>query len=825
VTLAEAPNPAGIRINGKEFATDGGREITIGRDPAADVHLDDPKVSRRHAVVEAEGNGWVFRDKGSRNGSYRDGQRVTEVAVTGDVRLTLGGSSDGVAVELSPVRLRTGAQEPTGRTRIGRTGDNDVVLADDLRVSRRHAELVRAGSSAEIVDVGSSNGTFVNGQRVERAALSEGDLVTIGNHLFRFVAGDLEEYAPADIASFQAVSLRVRTDEGKPILQDVSFFLEPSQLLAVVGPSGSGKTTLLNALTGFRPAQTGSVLFGGRDLYASFDDLRQRIGFVPQDDILHPQLTIRRALEFAAELRFSPDVDAKTRSERVTEVMKELDLTGRADLQIERLSGGQRKRVSVALELLTRPSLLFLDEPTSGLDPGNERQVMALLRELATGGRTVIVVTHSTQSLHICDRVLFMAPGGRMAYYGPPNEALEYFNRHGAGRFYADVFTRLEEHPEADWPGQLKADPGWDKYVQRPLAVDAAVRSARPPQSLPPPRQQPWKRQFSVLVRRYVALIRSDRRYLLLLILQAPVLGVVLAAMFGPRRLSIEHGPEALILMMALVLGMTWLSILNAIREIVKEYPIYRRERSVGLSISAYIASKAVVLGTFTAFQAVMLVVIGLSRQKVFQYDPRTFDLLPVAHGALLPAPKFELIIDVALTGLAAMALGLLVSAVSSNADKALTIVPILIVPQLVLAGGLFPVNAPLFGQLKYVASAQWGMSSVASTIDLNTVQTRIIALGTYAANPCDLNDPVCSDQFLREIKSKQQALWKHKAGVWLADAFALLLLTALGLLGAYQMLKRRDVHVLAGTQARAGPLANLLAAFKSFGHPAKAKP
>src|SRR3954470_14582290 len=352
-----------------------------------------------------------------------------------------------------PIRLGepSGVHETTGqRVSIGRAPDNDVVLPD-LTVSARHAVLDRAGDGSYVItDLGSSNGTFVNGARVQKSRVDEGSVLSLGRHLLRFTGGHLEEYVETGQAYLEALNLTVTTEEGRVILSDVSFSLGPSSLLAVVGPSGAGKSTLTNALNGFRPASSGAVLYGGRDLYRHYDDIRQRIGFVPQDDILHPLLTVRRALEYAAELRFPPDVTKQERSARIDEVLEELDLTERATTRIAKLSGGQRKRVSVALELLTKPSLLFLDEPTSGLDPGNERQVMALLQDLAKGGRTVIVVTHSTQSLHLCDRALFLAPGGKLAYIGEPRDALRYFGIPSEAG-YAATFSALEEQKDIDW--------------------------------------------------------------------------------------------------------------------------------------------------------------------------------------------------------------------------------------------------------------------------------------------------------------------------------------------------------------------------------------
>ena len=269
----------------------------------------------------------------------------------------------------------------------------------------------------------------MNGQQISRTVLSDDDLLTIGTHTFVFSGGTLEEYSVTDDTSLDAIGLAVTASGGAKLLQDVSFSLPSRSVLAVVGPSGAGKTTLLGALTGTLTPSSGQVSFAGRDLHESYDEFRSRIGVVPQDDLVHPQLTPRSELELTAALRLPTDIGRDGRSARVREVLAELGLQQRADLQIAKLSGGQRKRVSVGTELLTQPTLLFLDERTSGLDPGNEQQVMTVLRELADGGRIVVVVTHATQSLDLADRMLFLARGGRVAYFGPPDEALGYFAR------------------------------------------------------------------------------------------------------------------------------------------------------------------------------------------------------------------------------------------------------------------------------------------------------------------------------------------------------------------------------------------------------------
>ena len=415
-------------------------------------------------------------------------------------------------------------QLPAKALRIGREPDNDVVLSD-LNVSRHHAELRKSPTgSYEIVDLGSHNGTFVNGQPVSSQLLTEQDIVSIGRSTFRLKDGELRQFVDDGNITFAAQDLVVKVGGGKVLLDRVTFPIPEKCLLGVIGPSGAGKSTLLGALTGMRPADTGTMLYDNRDLYQNYNELRYRIGLVPQESVLHTQLTARRALQYSAELRFPADTKAAERDGRVDEVMGELGLTKHANTRADRLSGGQLKRVNVAQELLTKPSLLFLDEPTSGLDPGLDKSVMEQMRDLAHDGRTVIVVTHSVANLDTCDRLLVLVPGGRMAFYGPPGEGLSYFGLPG----WAEVFQAFERYPDRDWAAEFTASPAYAQYVlgQRPKppasANDLELAAA------PPPQRRGALRQMPTLTRRYMRVIAADRGYLLFMGLLPIILGVLI---------------------------------------------------------------------------------------------------------------------------------------------------------------------------------------------------------------------------------------------------------------------------------------------------------
>ena len=743
-----------VNASGVAHSVGKGRTVSIGRDPECDVVIDDPLVSRRHAVLSPGSDGWVLEDAESRNGTFVDGLRVPRLIVGAGRTVVHLGAADGPQVSIDSV------------IRIGRDEDNDIILADDLLVSRHHAEI----HGSDIVDLGSHNGTFVDGERVSRGRVADGEVIGIGQHQFVLLDGSLREWTAPTAVRFAASGLVVRSPTGVVLLDHVGLALEANGLLAIVGPSGAGKSTLLNALTGFRPADEGAVSYEGRDLYAEYDDLRRRIGLVPQDDVVYPQLTVRAALSYAAELRFPPEVSREERDGRVDAVMAELDLTARADLRIERLSGGQRKRTSVAMEMLTRPSLMFLDEPTSGLDPGYERTLMQLLRDLADGGRTIIVVTHSVSSLYLCDRVLVMAPGGKPAFFGRPGDAPGFFGRED----YQGVFQALSEDGGTDWAARFAA-----AHPQPAATTTAGDREVpRPPKG--------GFRQFATLTRRYAAVLRADRVNVTLLALQAPALGLLqyvvlprheLAAP-GPGTLRVFSSAAAILLNPVQIA--TALGLANAVRELVKERSLFRRERAAGLSIPAYLASKAVLLAGVAVVQAAILVAMTL----IGEGGP--------AHALALGRPFVELTAVIAVTGIAAMALGLAMSAMAPTENLAITLLPVVIVLQNVLSmGGLSPASLakPILNQAQYASSAQWGFAAAAATADINRLQ----GLSGLLKEVKTLDAATVSNLTKNGLSVKGQLRYRHLRSVWLEDMAALVGLAVAALILAGLALARLD--------------------------------
>src|SRR6476620_9617812 len=378
---------------------------------------------------------------------------------------------------------------PPGSIKIGRATDNDIVIPDVL-AGRHHATLVTTGRGTEILDNRSINGTFVNGARVESAVLHDGDTVTIGNVDLLFRGGTLvrrtETEAATRTGGLEAHGVTWTIEGNKTLLDNISMAARPGMLTAVIGPSGAGKSTFARLVAGYTHPTTGTVSFEGHDVHAEYASLRSRIGMVPQDDVVHGQLTVRQALMYAAELRLPPDTNKADREQVVNQVLEELEMTKHLDTRVEKLSGGQRKRASVALELLTGPSLLILDEPTSGLDPALDRQVMTMLRELADAGRTVIVVTHSVACLDLCDQVLLLAPGGKTAFCGHPASVGAAMGTSD----WAEIFGRVAANP----------DQAFAAYRSR-VGPSPAPAEAEKPANLGGPTHTSLWRQFSTIAR------------------------------------------------------------------------------------------------------------------------------------------------------------------------------------------------------------------------------------------------------------------------------------------------------------------------------------
>jgi ABC transport system ATP-binding/permease protein len=765
---------------------DSGQVYRIGRDEKADIPLNDARVSWEHAVLRTEGPVWVLEDRGSRNGTFVSAtERIGRLEINAPYVVHFGHPEDGPVLrfELAADPFQNFSRQdgpapgdttflpgvirdPTSRVRIqskvikiGRRPDNDIVL-DDLGVSKQHAELRLSPTGRyQLIDLGSHNGTFVNGSRINEAELSENDIIAVGHATFRLTGGDLIQYVDDGRATFEAHDLRVVVGDGgkqKVLLEGITFPLEERSMMAVIGPAGAGKSTLLNALTGKRPANSGSVFYDFRDLYDNYDELRHRIGLVPQESVTHDQLTARTALGYAAELRFPPDTGSQERGQRVGEVLDELSMSPHANTRIDRLSGGQKKRVNIGLELLTRPSLLFLDEPTSPLDPHLKRDMFEQMRKMADKqaekGQSVVVITHDVESKLIdqCDRLIVLQPGGKMAYFGPPAEGLRYFGRSD----WADVFQAFADEPSRDWSGQYRASPEFAKYVATPISV-SAQRTERRPDDTPRPKQRSGLSQVFTMARRYSRVMSADRVFLATTVLMPILLGLLVLA--TPDKLGLVNGvgdqagtninaiQVVMILVMSAVLSGTALSI----REFIKERDIYERERMAGLSASAYLFSKVIVLTIISVVQTALVVLVGITTLK-----------LP-AKGVVIPGTALiEIFVALAVLSVTSMLIGLAISTLVTKGDQTMPILVGVTMVQVALSGGLFPVSGAL-NAISMIAPARWGLGAIASTINLNALQKTETLPGPGGAPPTQ--DP--------------DLLWTPNAAHWLTAVGVMILI------------------------------------------------
>ncbi|WP_204808188.1 FHA domain-containing protein [Mycobacterium riyadhense] len=622
------------------------------------------------------------------------------------------------------LRPRAGAPErPVDSITIGRATDNDIVIQDVL-ASRHHAFLTQTPLGPEIRDAHSVNGTFVNGVRVGSAILSDGDVVTIGNVDLVFTRDTLIRRTEA---ATRTGGLEVKgvcfSVDGKQLLDHISLTARPGTLTAIIGGSGAGKTTLSRLVAGYTSPTSGMVTFEGHNIHAEYASMRSRIGMVPQDDVVHRQLTVNQALGYAAELRLPPDTSKGDRAQAVAQVLEELELTKHADTRVDKLSGGQRKRASVALELLTGPSLLILDEPTTGLDPALDRQVMMMLRQLADAGRVVLVVTHSVSYLDVCDQLLLIAPGGKTAFLGPPSQigaAMGTTN-------WADIFANVGADPD-------EANRRFLAENKPPLAP-----AETSPADLGEPVHTSVFRQFSTIARRQVRLVVSDRGYTVFLAVLPFLIGVLAMTVRGETGFGVAEAissnpdqPGQILVM--LNVGGVFMGCALTIRDLVGERAIFRREQAVGLATGAYLGAKIVVFSGFAIIQAAIATIITIIG---WGYPP--------TDAVMLGSVGFELFVTIAATCVASAILGLALSALAHSQDQIMPMLVLAIMSQLVFSGGMIWVTDRfLLDQLSWATPARWGYAASCSTVDIEKL----------VPGP---------------VKPKDQH-WVHKPSAWLFD-------------------------------------------------------
>jgi ABC-type multidrug transport system ATPase subunit/pSer/pThr/pTyr-binding forkhead associated (FHA) protein len=742
----------------------------IGRNPDNDIAIGAEVVSRKHARLERRADGWLYSDLGSRNGSYIKGSKVEKVQLQDGMSLQIGKNPNNAVVitfhvvEEQPssipstsyntvmepresatglVQLRSPKSPGKNHLVIGRGSDADIQLPSPA-VSRRHATLQAAQPEWVLNDLNSKNGTFLNGERVKGSrTLKTGDVVQISS--FRLIyegQGRVAPFAASKGLRLDGVGLTWDTGSGndrKRILHDVNISCYPQEFIALVGGSGAGKSTVMKALSGILRGHSGRVIVEGDDLYRNYEAYRTMIGYVPQDDILHIDLTVEEALKYSAYLRLPSDISEIEIRKRIDQVLSQVELQAQKTTQIKKLSGGQRKRASIAVELLADPPLFFLDEPTSGLDPGLEQKMMKMLRKLADGGKTIILVTHATANITECHQVAFMSQG-RLVYYGPPRQAGEFFGV--GGENFAEIYTEISDaEPKAAvekasaWDQQFRRSPYYKKFITDRFKTGPKMErgSTQPRNSKKGFSFIDSIYQFAIFLARYLNLVFRDKTLRVILLLLMPILAFLILGIADSNWLTgdirdvinqqlnadlssgeqsasylIVGSSQKLLFIMALTAVM--LGLFSSAYEIVKERKIYDREKMVFLRLAPYLVSKIFLLGAFAAVQCLLfLLVIG-------------WKVNFPSEGVILPA-AVEMYITLFLGVLSAISLGLLISALSPNENTVTYIIMGVLFLQITFAGVIFDLPGPS----KYLSSTmltRWTMEGLGVTSNLEYLDT-----------------------------------------------------------------------------------------------------
>ncbi|MDR3406424.1 MAG: FHA domain-containing protein [Chthoniobacter sp.] len=645
-------------LPGRVFALREG-SFVAGRAADADFELSHVEISRQHCRFTWDGKTCMLEDLGSVRGTRVNGHRIEapttlnpgdQVGV-GPAIIVFGlGEAPAAAPKEKAGPIATSQMlvfgKPADRIEVdrpvtfGRDPGTDVML-NDPGVSRRHASAAPGERGGIVVtDLNSTAGSFVNGHRFDTHELTIGDRLQIGPFCFQFDGHGLNRVANAAGGTIRADHVFFRSGP-LTILDDVALTIPASRFVGIIGPSGAGKSSLLTTLSGLRAPEAGQVLVNGKDIYAGHE--AQSFGFVPQEDIVHAELTVDQALRYSARLRLPAGTPPREIDKLLLQTMDQLGLRPHVHKPISRLSGGQRKRVSVGVELLAKPAILFLDEPSSGLDPATEFQLMELLRDLADTGCTIVCTTHVMENAYLMDQLIVLC-GGILAFQGSAQAAREYFSV----QKLTGLYDRLADRPPKEWQSA---------FLERPAAPEDAPAPVAPTTRA----AKPARRAFAlpILLARQWTMLCSDWRNFVLLVSQPFIIAALVSWVSNDR---------ALIMFFAYLATM-WFGCSNAAQEIVKEIAIYRRERLVGVGAHSYLASKFIFLITLTTLQALLLyATIAVAKQK--------------GDGSVML--QLASLVGIAIAG---VGIGSAISALSRSVMQAVMFVPLILIPQILFSG------------------------------------------------------------------------------------------------------------------------------------------
>ena len=728
----------------------------IGRDPGlcdlvVPAHWQG--CSRHQAELRQDGSRWLLRDGmagvASSNGTYlADGTAAGQgqrLPASDQLQFWIGHlpaerieiTIKGLAVgQHPPVDVRQEAVQNNNRSKaagrpesslsittesgvisIGRHPNCSIQL-DDPAVSRLHV-LVRpeAGGTA-LVEDRSSNGLYIEGQRASRLSrILPGVQLQIGRSRFLWQDSRL-----VPVGEQVRYGIEVRDLVLPNRLRDVSLSIGGGELVALVGGSGAGKSSLLTTLAGQNTGYQGEILVSGENLRQAISALRPLMGFVPQDDIVHRELTVREVLATAARLRI-PESDV--RPQAVQRVMELMELSHRRDALVRDLSGGQRKRVNIGMELVSDPRLLFLDEPTSGLDPGLDRRMMKLLRQLANQGHTVLVVTHATANVHLCDRLIFLGRGGRLCFSGAPSMCLQHF---GVSGDFAEVYELLDQ----DEAGIAAEAHRYSQSHPLPPAASPAKTGEKTTRNVAGATQQPLRQlasQVRTLLVREGRVALRDRVSLALNLLTGPVAVLLLGAAIQKASVfevpdagvTAELLPMAIKVVFVISCACIWSGISSHIAAVARERPIYERERAFNLMPLAYVLAKALMILILAIPQALL---ITATAAALFHLPSG----LVIGHGIVGYG------LAALLTIMASGGLALFLSTVVKDQRQASSSSPLLLMPQLIFSGVLFEIGS-LTILYPFVAS-RWSVKLFGAYSALERLKFESTLPGFHAVDP-----------------------------------------------------------------------------------------
>ena len=736
--------------------------ILMGRGPvhgsqgaANDIRIEDDAefISRSQCFFRRDPQGnWYIVDDNSKNGMYYDSRRVKYWFLRDGDRLTIGSETDKnrrllVLFTRSTEKLPAANLKGTSlgkykRFVIGRSEDCNIVL-NHPTVSRHHCVITQENGRFYIADNRSTNGVILNSCSLyEKTPLNNMDRISIADFSFVFNDGVLYSYQLSGGVSVTVNHLKKavgKKKERKLITNDVTLSIEPNKFVAIIGGSGAGKTTLLNCIAGLTDFQAGDVLINGDSIRTGEKSLRSLMGYVPQQDIVFESLTLEKMLTYSARLRMPADTSPKEISQKINETLKIVELSEHRKTLISKLSGGQKKRASIAVELLASPKLFFLDEPSSGLDPGTEKHLMQMLKRLSETGRTVVMVTHTVQNIDLCDKVICMGKGGLLCFSGTPRDALLFF---GANSM-TDVYDDLNENAEAT-AKRFRVSSG--ESVRYANSADQKQPSGKKSRSKKRDFVKKAKnlfRDFLIMTQRYTEIMINTRTRLALLLALPVILSLLVCIAFqadgGIYNLLWKIGipfyrtvfpfyvaVDTQKLMFAFSCAVFWTGIFNSIQEVSKERAIYERESFSGVGSLPYIFSKFFPLTVLCIIQsAVMTLILTIMTNTVATVDGNTSSVTALAFSMPSSGVIFqnglmwlEILLTTFLCAMSAMCLGLLISSLVSN-DIALVICPICLMPQILFSGVVGSLTG-LTEVISNIVSCKWSCKAFFVSARLN---------------------------------------------------------------------------------------------------------